>query len=89
MSFTQTGTILKIGDIETVGANNMEKREIVIETGGEYLQQIPFELIKNNVTLPDQFTEGELVTIHFNIRGREWNGRYFSNLVCWKITAGE
>lgn len=89
MSFKQTGTIIKIGDIETVGANNMEKREIVIETGGEYLQQIPFELLKQNVTLPDQYSEGELITIHFNIRGREWNGKYYANLVCWKITAGE
>jgi len=35
--------------------------------------------------LIDQFNPGEEVNVLFNIRGREYNGRYFVNLQAWKI----
>ena len=34
----------------------------------------------------DSITVGQIVTINFNIRGREYNGKYFNNLTGWKIS---
>ena len=79
------GTIIQIGEIETVGANNLEKRQFVIETDGDYPQQIAFELIKDKVYKIDNFAEGQRINVLFNIRGREWNGKYYTNLQAWKL----
>jgi single-strand DNA-binding protein len=40
------------------------------------------------VSLLDSVEVGQEVTVAFDIRGREYNGRYFNNLVGWKIEAG-
>jgi hypothetical protein len=39
--------------------------------------------------LLDGLKEGQLVTVTFDIRGREYNGRYFNNLQAWRIKAEE
>ena len=35
----------------------------------------------------DSITEDQEVTVHFNISGREYNGKYFNNLTGWKISS--
>jgi len=27
--------------------------------------------------------------VHFDLRGREWNGKYFTNLNAWRLEKGE
>ena len=36
----------------------------------------------------NQLSKGDKVNVSFDINGREWNGKYFVNLVAWKIDAG-
>ena len=38
------------------------------------------------VALLDSLQPGQEITVTFDIRGREYNGRYFNNLQGWKIT---
>lgn len=38
---------------------------------------------------PDSFSEGQELTVHFDLRGREWNDRFFTNLNAWRIEAGD
>lgn len=61
------------------------KREFVITTEEQYPQDIIFELHKERSEMIAGKQPGERVTVHFDVRGREWNGRYFNNLVGWKI----
>jgi len=63
------------------------KREFVIKTtdDGEYPQDIKFELVKDKTALVDKYKLGDKVTVHFNVRGREYNGKYYVNLVAWKL----
>ena len=28
-----------------------------------------------------------MIKVHFDLRGREWNGKYFTNLNAWRIEA--
>lgn len=34
----------------------------------------------------DKVRRGDNVTVSFNLRGREWKGRYFPSLQGWKIS---
>ena len=80
------GNIIAIDDIITFDSG-FTKREFVIKTtdDGEYPQDIKFELVKDKTALVDKYNVGDKVTVHFNIRGREWNEKYFVNLVAWRL----
>ncbi len=82
------GTIKIIDDIQTFGSG-FTKREFVITTGdSKYPQDIKFEIVKEKCALLDQFKKGQAVTVSFDIRGNEYQGKYYVNLSCWKIQGG-
>ena len=83
---TKEGTIIAIDDIITFDSG-FTKREFVIKTtdDGDYPQDIKFELVKDKTSLIDKYNIGDRVTVFLNIRGREWNQKYFVNLVAWKL----
>ena len=37
----------------------------------------------------DPFDEGQDMKVHFDLRGREWNGKYFTNLNAWKLESNQ
>jgi hypothetical protein len=81
-----TGTIKLVKDIQTFDSG-FQKREFVLTTTGEYPQDIKFELLKDNVDKLNKSHENLPFEVHFDIRGREYNGNYYNNLVCWKVKA--
>ena len=84
MSNTESGKLIVIGHIQTF-SSGFTKREIVIDTGGEYPQQIAFELIKDKTSAVDGYQIGTPLTVHYNLRGNEYNGRYYTNLQAWRL----
>ncbi len=88
-SYELTGKIKLVQEPQTF-ASGFTKREFVVTVeDGQYSQDINLECVQDKVALLDNLQEGQGVTAKFNIRGREYNGRYFNNLVCWKIDARE
>ncbi len=61
---------------------------VVTVEDGKYPQEINLEFVQDKVSLLDNVQVGQEVTVTFDIRGREYNGRYFNNLQGWKIQAG-
>lgn len=61
------------------------KREFVITTEEQYPQDIKFEVFKEKCELLNGMGEGTNVLVSFDVRGREWQGKYFNNLVAWRI----
>ena len=87
MAFELSGTVKEIFDEQTFGSG-FTKREFVVTTQGEkYPQDIKFECLKDKVKLIEKLNRGDKVSVTFDIRGNEWKGRYFVNLVAWKIEA--
>ena len=81
------GKVISIGQTEEVGSNGFTKRQIVVETTGQYPQPIPVELHKDKCALANTLQIGDSITAHIDLRGREHNGRYYVNVVAWKIEA--
>lgn len=82
------GTIIEIFETQTF-ESGFTKREFVIETPGEYPQQIKFEVLKDKCELLDKYKIGQNVDVTFDIKGREYNGRYFNNLIAWKVFSND
>lgn len=69
--------------------SGFRKRVLVLKTTGDYPQTIPFEFTKERCDALDKLTEGQIVTVHYDLRGNEYNGRYYVNLSAWKFDAEE
>lgn len=86
---SQEGTIEKIFDTITF-ESGFQKREFIINTGGDYPQKIKFEVIKDKCEALEKFNKvGDLVNVSFNLRGSEYTKNdktmYFTTLSAWKI----
>ena len=81
------GKVKVIFDKQTFGSG-FEKREIVVTTAEQYPQDIKFEVYKEKCDMLNNFNVNDDVTVHFNLRGNEYNGKYFVNLNAWKIDKG-
>lgn len=46
-------------------------------------------MTQDKCSLIDPHTEGNKIKVHFDLRGREWNEKYFTNLNAWKIEAAQ
>ena len=66
------------------------KREFVVTTAHDkYPQDLKFDMMKDKCQLLDDFELGQDVQVSFDIRGREYNGKYFVDLSCWKLHAAD
>jgi len=66
-------------------ASGFTKREFVISTEEQYPQDIQFELLKEKGSLIASYNLGDRIKVFFDIRGREYQGKYYNSLVSWKI----
>lgn len=89
------GKLLVKFDEQTVGAKGFRKREFVVEyaENPQYPQKIKLEFSQDKCAELDKYNEGDMVKVLFNLRGSEWQGKYFVNLSAWRIelasSAGE
>ena len=69
-------------------ASGFTKREFVITTQEQYPQDLKFECVKDKTAMLNGLQPGADVTVHFNLRGNEYQGKYFVNLQAWKLDKG-
>ena len=79
-----TGTVKSIMDQQTF-PSGFTKREFVVTSEDRYPQDIKFECVKERCALLDKVSDGDRVTVAFDIRGNAYNDRYYVNLAAWKI----
>lgn len=89
--FEATGTLKVINDTQQF-SETFRKRDFVIEVeDGNYPQPIKFQAVQDKADLLDTFDVGDTVTVHFNLRGREFTRKndgstdYFVNLDVWRM----
>ena len=80
------GQIIVLNDAETVGsAGTFKKRLVVIETDEKYAQKVPVDFVQDKCSDLDNYAIGDNVTVSINVRGNEYNGKYYVSLNGWKI----
>lgn len=85
-TYELSGVVKQVGEPKTFGSG-FEKAELVVTVeDGKYPQDICIEFCQDKTSLLSGVNEGDEVDVSFNIRGREYNGRYFNNLVGWKLS---
>lgn len=84
MALNTTGTITKVLPQEQIG--KLTKQVFVIKTNDKYPQDVAFELYNDKCDLLKNFKENDAVEVAFNIKGREWKGKYYTSLAAWKIS---
>jgi len=79
-----TGTIKLIEETQTFDSG-FTKRGFVVTTDDDYPQDLYMEFVKDKVSILDEYSAGNNVTVDINLRGREYNGKYYVNITAWKI----
>ncbi len=86
--YEASGTVKMIGEVQSF-ASGFTKREFVVTTANDkYPQDLKFEVVKDKCAMLDTYSTGDEVQVTFDIRGNEYNGKYFVNLSCFKLQGG-
>ena len=85
MAYELAGKLKIKGEPQTFASGFTKLEFVVTVEDGKYPQDIALELLQDKVSVIDAANEGDAVSVKFDIRGREYNGRYFNNLVCWSL----
>ncbi len=89
MSYEMKGKLHKKFDTDQKTDTFQARDFVVLQEDERYPQYIKFQLVQDRCSLIDNFEEGQDVVVHFDLRGREWNDKYFTNLNAWKVQAPE
>lgn len=83
-SYEMTGQLKVKGETQTF-PSGFSKRMFVITTQEQYPQDVAFEVVKDRTSAVDKFNEGDMLKVTFDVRGREYNGKYYVNLNAYRI----
>ena len=61
------------------------KRSVVIETNDEYKRKVCISFWGDKADSVSNLTLGSTITAHINIESKEHNGRWFTEIKCWKL----
>ena len=80
------GKIIVLNDTQVVGSDGtFRKRTLVIETDEQYKQTIPIDFVQDKCDILNNYAVGENVKVSINIRGNEYQGKYFCSIQGWRI----
>lgn len=85
MSFEIEGKLHKKFDTENKTATFQAREFVILISEDNYPQYIKFQLTQDRCAIIDEYEEGHAIKVHFDLRGREWNEKYFTNLNAWRI----
>ena len=85
MSFEVDGKLHKKYETENKTDSFQAREFVILVESGNYPQYVKFQLVQDRCALLDPFEEGEEIKVHFDLRGREWQGKYFTNLNAWRL----
>ena len=80
-----TGKVVKLFEAKKI-TDKLTKREFAVkESTGQYPQTVLFETMNDKCKLLDNIKEGDDVEIAFNLRGREYNSKFYNTINAWSI----
>ena len=82
-----TGTVVTILPEQRFNGKNGEvvKNQFVIEHGGQYKKKAVFSVLGEDKWKQMNVVQGADVQVSFDIDAREWNGKWFGELLAWRV----
>ena len=87
MSYELTAKLHKKFPTENKTDSFQAREFVLLDEKGMYPNYVKFQLTQDRCALLDNYEEGQEIKVYFDLRGREWNGKFFTNLNAWKIEA--
>lgn len=78
------GTVKRIWDTQTFDSG-FYKRDFVITTQDQYPSDVKFAALKEKSEQLESVNVGDLIVVKFDVKGREYNDRYYVDLNAWRI----
>jgi len=85
MSYEMKGTVKRLYDVWKSDTSEFYKREFVITTAEQYPSDVKFSALKEKSDQLNGIAQGDQVSVKFDIKGREYNDRYYVDLNAWRI----
>lgn len=85
MSYELKGTLHRVMDVWRSETSDFYKREFVVSTEGEYPTDVKFTTFKERTEQLEGLKPGDKVVVKFDIKGREYNDRYYVDLNAWRV----
>lgn len=85
MSYEAEGKLHKKYDTEQKSGSFQTREFVLLQEQGQYPNYVKFQLVQDRCEIIDSIPEGTQVKVYFDLRGREWQGKYFTNLQAWRI----
>jgi hypothetical protein len=77
--------ILPLESGESKSGKAWQKQTIIVETQETYPKSIAVEVSEKAISRLQDYQIGHIITCSINIESREYNGRWFTSIKCWKI----
>ena len=68
----------------SASGTNWTSQDFLLEIPGQYPQTVVFNVYGDRIQL-DQYQIGENVKVSFDLRGREYQGKWYNTLNAWKM----
>ena len=81
------GKIMLVSEITERGEKKFKTADFILETDEKYPQKIKFDLLGGNTELVPKLKNAISGEVFFNVRGKEWNGKFYNSLECYKFEA--
>ena len=82
------GKVKLIAETQTFDSG-FTKRQLVVTTDEMYPQDVAIDFVKDKCDVLNAYKAGDSVEVGINIRGNEYNGKYYVSLQGWKISKAE
>lgn len=82
-----SGKVHEIGEKQTI-TEKLTKQDLIIldDTNPQYPEYIKIEALNAKCDLLNNLSQGQQITVSFNLKGRESKGNYYNSLQLWKIS---
>jgi len=85
MSYEMKGTVKRLYDVWKSETSEFYKREFVITTAEQYPSDVKFSALKEKSDQLNSIAVGDRVNVKFDVKGREYNDRYYVDLNAWRV----
>ncbi len=81
------GKILLVSEIIERGEKKFKTADFILETDEKYPQKVKFDLLGDKTDLAKDLKAAISGEVFFNLRGKEYNGKFYNSLECYKFVS--